>query len=329
MMQGLKKNDRLLVKHGADGRLLSFLKTYFKYKPDYIHVDWTNKYFNRRKNWMVYFNIPILFIELFILTKLTPVKLVWTMHNLTPHDTDDVGPKFFARRLIAKSFTWIRVFDESTAEKAADLYNIKRSTFKILPEGSYLEYYKNNSTRDIARGKFNFSDTETVFLFVGLIRPYKGILEAIEQIKKVKELNWKLLIAGRCNQPDYLKKVIAAIEGDSRFILHEGFVPAEDLHFYFNASDYVLLPFKNIENSGSAILSMGFKKIVIAPQKGVLKRRLTNQLNFLYKESFIEVLEEIKKTSPEERSAIGEKNYEELGKYKWEDFAEFFLATTP
>ena len=42
----------------------------------------------------------------------------------------------------------------------------------------------------------------------------------------------------------------------------------------------ITLGFENIENSGSIILAMGFKKVIIAPNIGVIPDRLNNQKKF-------------------------------------------------
>jgi len=85
------------------------------------------------------------------------------------------------------------------------------------------------------------------------------------------------------------------------------------------------LPFNNIENSGSAILAMGFKKIVVAPKIGVLPDRLIKQKDFLYKDNLKEILLKIIQSENHELAEYGKKNFNELKKHNWLSFGKYFI----
>ena len=68
---------------------------------------------------------------------------------------------------------------------------------------------------------------------------------------------------------------------------------------------------------------MGFKKAILAPKIGVLKKRLKNQEELLYKD-LQKGMQKCLTFSNEELKIIGEKNFKSLENYKWSDFKKIF-----
>lgn len=322
MIKGLQSNPRLTVKNGVDDRFWGIIKTAFAQDPDYIHFDWETSYYYRRSLWMTLLNIPCFMLQVCIVRYIFNCKLVWTPHNIIPHDSNFLQIHRFCRRFFARNMKWIRLFSELSVAEAAREFKCTANKFKVIPEGSYVGYYLNSVSRIEARKYLNIPNDKLVLLYTGFIKPYKGIIELIASFKKSFDNDAVLLIAGKVMNVDYFKKIEESINED--IILIDRFIENDELQLYFNAADVVTLPFKRIENSGSAILAMGFKKAIIAPEMGVLIERLKNQPELLYKESLEESFEVLKKTSSEKLEQIGEKNFEELTKCKWEDFAAAF-----
>lgn len=323
MMQGLREAG-LNVRHGIPGKFFALLKTALKIGPDYLHLDWLHQYYLRRKKWMTWAHLPFFVAEVFIIRKLLRVRLVWTLHNIFPHDWPTHGPYRWARQFFASQCEWIRVFDEGTVARASRALKVPPEKFRVVPEGSYVGYYPDQTNRESARKKLRLPDSKRIFLYLGLIKPYKGVVELAEAFRECRLSNGLLLIAGRAIDPDYWQKAQEKAQHPS-IILREGFVPDEELQYYFHAADVAVLPFQSIENSGSAILAMGFNKPVIAPHKGVLKSRLSQQEILLYEDDGLKnTLQKSAQMTTEELRYIGKKNYEALKKYQWEDFASCF-----
>lgn len=324
MINGLRQDPRLIVRNGIDDRFFGIIRTAISQKPDYIHFDWITCYYYRRSLWMTLINIPFLLFQVYLVRFVFNCKLVWTVHNIIPHDSNFLQIHRFCRRLFAHQMKWIRLFSELSVDEAAREFRCDADKFKIIPEGSYVGYYPNKVSRIEARQYFNIANDKMALLYIGFIKPYKGIAELIECFKKSFGDNAVLLIAGTVMNVDYLERIKKSISDNDNITLIDRFIENDELQYFFNAVDVVTLPFKKIENSGSAILAMGFKKAIIAPEMGVLRKRLKNQQELLYKESPVESFEVLKKISPEELEQIGEKNFEELTKYKWEDFGVAF-----
>jgi glycosyltransferase involved in cell wall biosynthesis len=322
MIKGLQSDPRLIVKSGIDDRFLGIIKTAIVQKPDYIHFDWETSYYYRRSLWMTIVNIPFFILQVLIVKYVLNCQLVWTSHNIIPHDSKYIRIHRYCRRFFARRMKWIRLFSEASLPAAVKELRCDKNKFKIIAEGSYVGYYPNNVRRSEARRFLNIADDKTVLLYTGFIKPYKGIDNLIECFKKSFQENTILIIAGKVMNSDYFEKIKNSI--NENMILIDRFIENDELQYFFNAADVITLPFKKIENSGSVILAMSFKKAVIAPAMGVVKERLIKQQELLYTESLEQSFENLKRKTSAELKKIGEGNYDTLLKYSWTDFAKAF-----
>lgn len=327
MIKGLNESELINAFNGIDDRFFGLIKTWFKYSPKYIHFDWIHSYYIRRSSWMTYFLLPCFILQIIFIKKMTSTKIVWTLHNIMPHNSTNLFINKFVRRFFANQCAWIRIFSETTLNEVANFLMVSKDKIKVIPEGDYSSFYPNTITRSDARKVFNFRQNDKVFLYLGFIRPYKGLERLISNFSRIEGENLKLIIAGQNRDVEYvdmLKKSISL--GDSnRIIFKDKFIPVNELQIYYNACDVVVLPFDKIDNSGSVILAMGFKKPIIAPYMGVLIKRLQHQKKFLYKDNLHEKLNKILALSDDELFEIGLKNFNFLQKFGWKDFSKQFL----
>lgn len=323
MIKGLKSDNRLDVISGIDDRFFGILRTAIIHKPDYIHFDWETSYYYRKNIIFTLISIPIFIFQVLICKYFYNCKLVWTPHNLIPHDSKWLILHRFCRRFFARQMTWIRVFSELSVERAISELKCGKDKIRVISEGSYVGYYPNNVNRFQARDYFNISNDKLVFLYAGYIKPYKGITKLISAFNKIySKKNVVLIIAGKSMDSIYFEQ-IRKIKNDNILIINK-FIVKDEIQYYFNVADIVILPFEKIENSGSVILAMSFKKPVITPKIGLLTDRLKNQSELLYEKNVEDSFKILEKLNESDLNEIGEKNYLELEKYKWEDFTKLF-----
>jgi len=325
MMEGLAAAG-MQVSHGVPGKLLVFVRSAIRYRPAYIHIDWLHSYYLRRRHWMTWLLYPLFVLDVLIAKYILGVKFVWTLHNIFPHDRPVFGPYLWARQFFARQCDWIRVFDSGTVQRASEALGIMPEKFRIVPEGSYIGYYPNTISKEDAKRQLGLPDSKRILLYLGLIKPYKGVLELVKSYEACPEKHQAiLLIAGKAMNAAYLRQVQEAIQTESIY-LYNRFVADDELQVFFNAADVMVLPFERIENSGSAILAMGFAKPIIAPARGVLTKRLFQQPELLYKDQSIpaSILDKAILLTDQEIESIGDKNFQALKQFKWEDFASYF-----
>jgi len=201
-----------------------------------------------------------------VLARWAGVRVVYTVHNLTSHH--DPGSIYvllnrLANRLI---FAWadaVHVHNRHTAEAIARLYGRTRNVF-VIPHGNYVGWYPNAISRDEARAHLGLPQDAFAYLFLGQIAPYKGLEDLLDAFVALDSPEAWLVIAGRVDKADYGAR-IAAMARHPRVLYRPGFVPDEDVQVYFNAADIVVLPYRKITTSGSALLAFSFGCPVIAP----------------------------------------------------------------
>jgi len=325
MMEGLVAAG-MQVNHGSSGKFLVFVRSAIRYHPVYIHLDWMHSYYLRRKHWMTWLLYPLFVLDVVIAKYILGVKFVWTLHNIFPHDQPIFGPYLWARLFFAQQCEWIRVFDAGTVQRASEAFGILPEKFRVVPEGAYIGYYPNTISKEHAKRKLGLPGNKRILLYLGLIKPYKGVLELIKSYEACLEKHQAiLLIAGKAMNAAYLRQIQEAIQTD-HIHLYERFIADNELEVFFNAADVVVLPFERIENSGSAILAMGFAKPILAPARGVLEKRLCKQKQLLYLTDSVSAssISDLLQLSDETLSQMGKDNWEEVQKYRWEDFAKHF-----
>jgi glycosyltransferase involved in cell wall biosynthesis len=325
MMEGLRERG-FDVSYGLSKRFFSILFTWVSKKPDWIHLDWLYTFYSVNLpapfKWMALYWFHF---QLFFINRLTKCKIGYTLHNLERHEFYEPKIDDKAQTLAFKYADFIRVFNKRTIEKVSEKWkDVDVSKFYVQPEGSYVNYYPNEINASTAHTYFGYKPEDFVILCFGSIRPYKGVMELIDGFIKYRENNWKLLIAGYPFDKLYANEIVEKCKDNLDIKIVLGHQPEDELQYFFNACNVVVCPFKQIENSGSVILAMGFKKPVIAPNNGVVKYRLKEQSQLLFNESVSEVLIPIKNMEPCELEKIGQKNFEEVERYQWKDFAKLF-----
>ncbi|MDX1373875.1 MAG: glycosyltransferase, partial [Nitrososphaeraceae archaeon] len=124
-----------------------------------------------------------------------------------------------------------------------------------------------------ARKILNLENNDNVLLFFGNIREYKGLdilLEAFDPAAE-KDEKLKLVIAGlpytKNLEMDYVNK-IENLKYNNRIIHHLKFIPIEDVKIYFEASDLIILPYRNIYHSGIVHMAYSFGKPILTTRVG-------------------------------------------------------------
>jgi glycosyltransferase involved in cell wall biosynthesis len=201
----------------------------------------------------VYLNILLETLRIF------KFKIVWTAHNLLPHEKtfrDDIRVVLD----LAKKVDIIIMLNSSVADDLIDLNHDLKDKIQVIPQGNYIKYYD-------FQHKLSNSD-KTIYGFVGKIRPYKGLHDLIQIFKEIKCTNIKLQIVGKSNDEKYFQKLVNLSKGDSRITIENRYVQPSNLAKIVSGFDILVLPFTSITNSSTAMLAFSAKKPILAPRIG-------------------------------------------------------------
>lgn len=321
MIQGLNSHNELEAFNGVNDRFFGIIRTVLKYRPHFIHFDWIESYYTRRYDWLTYLDIPFFLVQVFFIKYILRVKIIWTLHNLYPHLKHQRKLHIRVQRSFAKYINSIRLFSAQTLSAAMNTLQQSEGKFKICSEGSYIGYYSNTVSQEEARKKLKIEVNRKVFLFFGTILPYKGLLELVKEFDLANSL---LICAGKVMDKEYFNTIKK--ESGNHIIFFDHFIPRDEVQYFFNAADIVVLPFTEIENSGSLILAMSFGKPVIAPATGLILEKLNGQQHLLYQEGELkQKLHEADAMSALELHVPGENNFHQALKMDWSLFGNIFL----
>ncbi len=186
------------------------------------------------------------------------------------------------RHLVFRFCHSIHVHNKHTRKLIENRYKRKKSIY-VVPHGNYMGYYQNQVTKSEARQNLELPDGVFIFLFLGLLRPYKGLEDLIDAFKKLKGQDFRLVIAGRVFGVDnYESKLRALSKNDLRIKLVPEFIPDEDIQVYLNACDFFVLPYKNITTSGAAALALSFGRPIITPYITSFSEIVTPEAGIMY-----------------------------------------------
>lgn len=251
---------------------------YSKYKLlnkrwDILHFHWPENIMLTPLWRRAFFKVLNILIVL-TFAKMTGTKIVWTVHNLKPHEEYHPRLSNYFMNYFAKQVDGFISLSATANELVMDRYPALRKVPSLLtPHGHYRDVYPNYVTKNEARKRLNIENPQAkVILFFGAIRSYKNIPLLIRTFRSMEERNTVLLIAGKIIHPKLEKEIIEIAAYDQeRIRLHFKFIPEEDIQIYFNAADLVVLPYAVILNSGSALLALSYNVPVFAPSKGSFK----------------------------------------------------------
>jgi beta-1,4-mannosyltransferase len=269
---------------------------------DCIHLHWLNPFHtpqkrnggsqlynklmdNRLVKAFLDFLTLIDFMIAFLIAKLAGKIIVFTVHDLYDFGKKSLRIKFqieIARIIIFGFANSIHAHNNYTRELIERRYKRKQGIF-IIPHGNYIGYYPNEISQKEARKRLGLSGKAFVYLFLGLLRPYKGLEDLFDAFKKLEQPEVRLLVAGRVFGIDgYESKLRESSKTDCRINLIPEFIPDETIQVYLKASNFFVLPYKDITTSGAVALAFSFGRPVIAPSIASFPDVVTPASGILY-----------------------------------------------
>jgi glycosyltransferase involved in cell wall biosynthesis len=107
--------------------------------------------------------------------------------------------------------------------------------------------------------------------FVGRVHPYKNLVALIGAFRELDDQDIHLLIAGKPVSAQYAQELRTAAGDDPRIRLFLQYIPDDELQLYLRAANVCVIPFQEILNSSSALLSLGFGVPTACPNRGGLQ----------------------------------------------------------
>jgi glycosyltransferase involved in cell wall biosynthesis len=188
------------------------------------------------------------------------VHLVWTAHNVLPHKpifADDAS----ARRALVDACDLVVAHSQTTLAELAALGAVARRS-AVIQHGPIAPVMLGASLRTPGADA-----GARRFLFFGRVEEYKGVDDLLAAFLAMPEdVPAHLTIAGECDDLTLRSRLCAiARRGGASILLRLERVPEEEVTPLLVAADVVVLPFRRVTTSGSAMLALSHGRPLIVP----------------------------------------------------------------
>jgi glycosyltransferase involved in cell wall biosynthesis len=207
-----------------------------------LHVHWMTLQFKAP----VPFRKPLsygMYRAMFSLARRIGLTIVWTVHNVLPHEPQTSDDRDIAGRLSRQSRA--KIVHSSNAIAQMREQGLDTVDVTVIPHGNYIGVYPAGISRTAARERFGFALDDTVVLFFGNMRAYKGVDELRAAWPGLEGPGRKLILAGDCPDPDLRARLAVLARSSSVQVVYDR-VPDADVAAYLLAADIVCAPFKAV-----------------------------------------------------------------------------------
>jgi glycosyltransferase involved in cell wall biosynthesis len=237
---------------------------------DILHIHWPESLLET-KSWLHARWSEVKYLRLLDRARSKGTRIVWTVHDLKPHDL--VFPELERRfwQAVLDRIDGVIGLTRTGLELAHQRFPhlASRPSF-VVPHGHYRGRYPNEIDKAEARRRLGVEGGGAVITYFGQIRPYKNVPRLIASVRAL-EAPVTLFVCGRLSKRiDMTDELVRAAGGDPRIRLEARFIADEDVQLFFNAADLLVFPYRDILNSGSALLGLSFDRPVLVPKLGAM-----------------------------------------------------------
>ena len=242
-------------------------------KPDIIHFQW----------------FPLLEVSsgehlavkmMRLLSKRT--KMVLTIHNVYPHAFSENKKAQYAERFqkIVKLMDVFIVHTEETKKEVISDFGIEKERVNVVHHGIFAP---NNYTPKENKVHGN----ELNFIMYGNLSDYKGVDIFVDSISKLPEVYKKKVrgvVAGEMQNKELCKK----LQEDSKNLnidWYPYFLPEQELNERIDDANVIVLPYKQISQSGVLLLALYFRRFIITSDLPTFKETLYGFTDDMFFES--------------------------------------------
>jgi len=200
-------------------------------------------------------------------------KVFWTVHNLESHGQQyPAAERRFWRAFTALLDGYICLTKDGGVQALNRYPALCKMPGFVIPHGNIRDAYSGvEISREEARSRLGIAPSAKVAAFFGYVAPYKGVPELVQKFSALRDSQAVLVVAGKCSLAPAERKLIEEIAAhDRRVLLHLEYVPLSEVAVYIRAADLMVLPFREVLNSGSAVLALSLDRPVLVSARGAM-----------------------------------------------------------
>ncbi|PYT57961.1 MAG: hypothetical protein DMG35_19320 [Acidobacteria bacterium] len=253
-------------------RILKYYAALIRYatksKSGIFHILWNNKFETLdRTLLMLYY-------------RFLGKRVVLTAHNVNAarRDSHDTLLNRLTLRIQYQLADHIFVHTEKMKRELIEGFGAGVARITVIPHGINTAVPSSSLTSIQAKRRLGIRDDQRTILFFGRITPYKGLEYLISAFGMLRGADYRLIIAGRPDRcEEYWSTIEKLIREDlkgGRVVLRSEFIPDDETEIYFKAADVLVLPYRDIFQSGVLLLGYSFGLPALVADVGSLKEEI-------------------------------------------------------
>ncbi|TFB51748.1 hypothetical protein [Cryobacterium tagatosivorans] len=243
---------------GARSELLTFTWTRaLTDRYDVLHVHWPETLLRGRTPLRALVR-RLLFRALLARVRRRRTAVVRTVHNVRSHEDTTPAERRLIERLDRRTTLWIRLNEATPVPGGAPV--------RTIEHGDYRDWFAGHALPDTQPGRM---------LYFGLIRSYKGLDALITAFAGLPAAPGagaeapSLQIVGRPQPPGLGEAVVRAAAVDTRIDVCLRYVSDAELVDAVGRAELVVLPYREMHNSGAALVALSLGRPILVPSNAV------------------------------------------------------------
>ncbi len=253
------RHYRLLIAYAAAAR------------PRVFHILWNSK--------IQLFDRTLLMLYYKALGK----RVALTAHNINQarRDSRDTWLNRITLRIQYHLTDHIFVHTQKMKDELVEEFGVTSQAVTVIRHPINDAFPDTDLTPSEAKSQLGLKEANKTILCFGRIKPYKGIEYLLPAFQKLaaQDGQYRLIIAGEVQKGNetYMESLMQTMAGEmdrGQVILKTQFIPDEDMEVYLKAADVLVLPYKDIFQSGVLFLAYSFGLPVIATDVGSFREEV-------------------------------------------------------
>ncbi len=248
------------------------------------------------------------------------IRIIAIADNIIPHERR-LGDEFLTRYFIKGCDSFV-VMSRTVLN---DLKKFDSTKPVVLQPHPVYDIFGEAVDQKTALKRLGLQQHERLVLFFGFIRHYKGLdllLRAFADAR-IRDLGIKLIVAGEFyeDKQKYLD-LISEFQLQDSIILHDQYIPKEEVRYYFSAADLVVQPYRDATQSGVTQIAYHFgKPMVVTNVGGLPEIVIDGKSGYVTDIDPVKIADAIYDFYSQNRAAALEAGVREMARqFTWEEF---------
>ncbi len=266
-------------------RILAYYLKLIRYaataKPRIFHILWNNKFemFDRTLLTLYY--------------RLLGKAVVLTAHNVNKlkRDSTDSVLNRLTLRIQYRLADHVFVHTPKMKSELMKEFGVPTGRITVIPFGINNSVPDTNLSPKEAKERLGIRENQKTILFFGRIKPYKGLEYLIAAFQRLvrRHDDYQLIIAGQLEKGserywESIQREIQEYVETGQIIPRIEFIPDGEIEVYFKGADVLVLPYREIFQSGVIFLGYSFGLPVLAADVGSMKEEIVEgETGFAFK----------------------------------------------